>query len=189
MLNNKDMDWRLHPEHSLLLLVDVQEKLQPLIHQREKIEKNCVILLRAAAEFKLPVLLTEQYPKGLGPTVHEVKEAAEAAGASIYAKTRFSVLTDDIRPALEASGRRQIILCGVETHICIAQTAMDLLAEGYDVRIASDATGSREAEHRLTALAQLRHAGAKVQPVEGLLFELLDDAKAPQFKAINNLIK
>ena len=117
MLNNKDTDWRLRPEHSLLLLVDVQEKLQPLIHEREKIEKNCVILLRAAAEFKLPVLLTEQYPKGLGPTVHEVKEAAEAAGASFYAKTRFSVLTDDIRPALEASGRRQIILCGVETHI------------------------------------------------------------------------
>ncbi|MDO5016726.1 MAG: isochorismatase family protein [Eubacteriales bacterium] len=181
--------WRVRPEDCLHLLIDVQERLAPLIQDRGVVEQNVRIMVEACQALAIPTLVTEQYPKGLGPTVPELKAVCDAAGAKYYAKTRFTAAIPEVLAEIEESGRQSIILTGMEAHICVWQTAMDLLALGYQVYLPEDAIGSRQSKHKQRALDNLILYGAEVVPVEGLLFELIQDSKHSAFKTISNLIK
>jgi nicotinamidase-related amidase len=174
--------------NSLLLVVDIQSRLMPAIHQAEMVELGAVILLDAAARLGVPRLISEQYPKGLGPTVPVV---ANAAGDVVpLPKIAFSCAADPgIAAAIRAAGRQQIVLAGAEAHVCVLQSALGFKAEGYDVVIVADATSSRRPESKAVALRRAVQAGIVVATVEMVLFEWLGAAGTEEFRAISRLIK
>ena len=134
--------------------------------------------------------MTEQYPRGLGTTVPEVREALAGEAAWTLAKTRFSSAgTPELLRPFRDARRRQWMICGIETHVCIQQTAFDLLDEGFEVFLAADAVGSRRVEDRDAALARMARAGVVVSTSEALVFELLRDAAHPLFKQASALVK
>ena len=171
---------------SLLLLVDMQERLVPAMASAAEVTANCVILLRAAEALGVPVLASEQYPKGLGMTIPELAELAprrlEKLEFSAYAN---SAIKDELRRA----GRSQIVLAGVEAHVCVLQTGLELIAAGFQVFVAADAVASRRAESREVALQRIGGAGGTVITVEMALFEWLRSASAPEFRTISKLIR
>lgn len=178
-------------ERAALLVVDVQERLLAAMPSDAAAStlNNARILVEAAREFQLPVLLSEQYPQGLGPTMSEIcaglpadTQPFEKLAFSCCAAPGFSALLDRI-------GDRDIILCGVETHVCVLQTALDLLAQGRRVYIAADATCSRARLNWKTGLQIMRQAGAVVGTTEIFVFALLKVAGTDQFKRISKLVK
>jgi nicotinamidase-related amidase len=180
---------RLRPDDALLLLVDMQERLQPAIHDDARVRARALALARGCQMLGVPVLVTEQYPKGLGPTVPELREVVERAGG-VLEKTSFSCVGDpSIRARVEASGRRHVLLAGVEAHVCVLQTALDLLDMGYAVHVVEDAVGSRAPQNRETGLARARRNGAEPADVEMTLFELMGDSRHPRFRDVQALIR
>ena len=180
---------KLEPGRAAVVVVDVQERLAPAMEPGAYagVLKYGRALIEGAKVLGMPVLATEQYPKGLGPTVREL---AEILPAPPLAKMTFSCGADpDFRSELESTERRQIILCGMETHVCVFQTARDLAAAGYEVHVCADAVASRTAEHRRVGLDLAREAGAYVTTAETALFDLLHRAGTPEFKAISALVK
>jgi nicotinamidase-related amidase len=178
----------LRRENAVLVVVDIQERLAVAMSEREKVIANTQHLIEAARLMTLPFLVTEQYPKGLGPTVAEVK-AALTEYAPIE-KITFSCCGEtSFLDAVAASGRRQIILVGMETHVCVLQTCIDLLRASYDVHVVSDAVCSRSAENFKTALEYMRDAGAVITCTETVLFQLLEKAGSDEFKVISKRIK
>lgn len=174
--------------HSLLLVVDIQARLMPAIHQAEMVELGAVILLDAAARLGIPRLISEQYPKGLGATVPMV--AAAAPDITPLAKIAFSCAADAaIAAAVRAANRRQIVLAGAEAHVCVLQSALGFKAAGYDVVIVADATSSRRPESKSVALRRAAQAGITIATVEMVLFEWLGEAGTEEFRAISRLIK
>lgn len=168
----------------ILLIVDVQEKLLKAAFNQEQVKKNSEILANAAEILDIPVFITEQYPKGLGATIETIKNGKR------FEKTSFNaLLNDDLLSELKAIGRKQILLLGIETHICVYQTAEALIASGFEVTVAQDACGSRFEEHYNAGLACIKDNGAAIKPTEMILFELLKGAKHPNFKEIQALIK
>lgn len=183
----------LTPENSVVLLIDVQERLMPTIDRSQAVIENCTFLLDAAQLLGVPVLATEQYPRGLGATVPELQERLNQHQCEPFPKTIFSAWIPEIQEAFKnldkSSERKNWILCGAETHICVWQTALDLLNQNFSVRLASDALGSHNAENRLIALDELRHQGCTVTPTETIVFQWLGDAKNPNFKQVSSLLK
>ena len=174
-------------EHTALLVIDVQERLMPVIFEQEKIFSNVNKLLRGAEILNLETVITEQYPKGLGNTCKEVQLPEQA---NIIEKTCFSsMLSKEVCDQLKLTNVKSLIICGVESHICVLKTALDALKEGYEVYIVADAVSSRTEENKQLALARLRQAGAYITSVEMILFQLLDYAGTDEFKAISKLIK
>ena len=146
------------------------------------------VLVQGAHILGLPVLVTEQYPKGLGRTVPEVAE--HLAGARPIEKVAFSALAaDGFAGALQESGRDQVLLCGIESHVCVNQTAEDLIADDIEVHVSRDAVSSRTLENRELGLDKMERSGAVLTSVETALFELLREAGTPEFKQIQGLIK
>lgn len=180
--------FRLDREESILVVVDIQERLAAAMRERERVEANACRLIEGAKTLGVPVLLTEQYPKGLGPTVAAVR-AAVAPGPAIEKLTFDCCGEAGFAAALEQSGRSRVILCGMEAHICVLQTALGLLAGGLTVHVAADAVCSREPRNAHTALGLLRDAGAVVTCTETVLFQLLGRAGTPEFKAIQLLVR
>ena len=178
---------RLRRADTLLLIVDVQEKLMPVIHQAERVEANCAVLAKAARELRLPMVVTEQYPEKLGATAGSVREAAGFPTA--IGKLRFSACTEQTLAAIESSGRKTVLLCGVEAHVCVLQTALDLRERGYQVFAARDALSSRTPENAQIGWERMQSAGVLPTSTESALFELLEEAGTPDFKAILPLIK
>lgn len=173
----------------MLLLVDMQERLQPLIHDDANLRQRAAALARGCALLDVPVVVTEQYPKGLGPTVPELQEAVKSAGGAV-SKTSFSCASDaGVRAKIESLHRKNILLAGAETHICVLQTAMELQETGYNVFVVEDAVGSRTRENKAAGLARILRAGAQPSTIEMALFELMGDAKHPKFKEVQQLIK
>ena len=171
----------------VLVLVDVQEKLLPAIHQHEQVLGNICRLLRGMAVLGIPVLHTEQYPAGLGSTV---PAAAALLTETPLQKDSFSCCGDRaFLKRLSAVGRPQVLLAGIETHVCVSQTALDLLETNYVTGVVADAAGSRTPKNHGLALQRLSAAGAQVVSVEMILLELLQRADAPEFKQILKLIK
>ncbi|UCD49115.1 MAG: hydrolase [Phycisphaerales bacterium] len=171
-----------------LVVVDVQGKLAQLMVDKETLFKNLRILIQAAKILEIPILWCQQVPASLGPTVPEIAELL--AGSEPIDKASFSCAGDaSFNAKLEALGRKQVLLCGIETHVCIYQTAMDLLRQGFRVTVLADAVSSRTAENKQTALTRLATAGAIIAGTEMVLFELLRTAKHPQFKPIAKLVK
>lgn len=172
---------------SVLVIVDLQERLAAAMVQaaRTSVIRNVRILLDAATRLGIPVLVTEQYPKGLGPTAAEVVEILPG-GTPRLEKTCFSCAgTESFSTALEASGRTQVILAGMEAHVCVLQSALELRAVRQGVFVVEDACCSRNQEHHANAMHRLRAAGVMVTNTESVVFEWLRDARHEHFKAIS----
>jgi nicotinamidase-related amidase len=171
---------------SLLLLVDMQERLVPAMADAADVTARCGILLRAAYELGVPILASEQYPKGLGPTL----PALAGFATRRLEKLEFSAYANNaIKDELTRAGQKQIILAGVEAHVCVLQTGLDLIDAGYQVFVVADAVASRRAESREVALHRVARAGATLITVEMALFEWLRSAEAPEFRAISKMIR
>jgi nicotinamidase-related amidase len=174
----------LDPRRAAIVVVDLQEKLLPAIHERERVLRNSLLLLRLARVLGLPAVLTTQYRKGLGATVPEVLEVAP--GVEPVDKVAFGCFgSDEFRSRLRAQGNRdQLVVAGIEAHICVAQTVLGALAEGLAVHVAADAVGSRAPENREVGLRRMESAGAVVTSAEMAIYELLRRSDAAAFKAM-----
>jgi nicotinamidase-related amidase len=171
-----------------LVIVDVQGKLAQLMTEKEILFKNVQILIQAARILEMPILWCQQVPDALGPTLPEIAELL--TGLEPVNKASFSCCGEQrFNAELNALGREQVLLCGIETHVCIYQTAMDLMEGGLDVTIVADAVSSRTERNRETALARLAAEGAHISSTEMALFELLKTAEHPQFREIARLVK
>lgn len=184
-------DMKLDRSNAVLVVIDVQERMMPVIDAAEDVLRNVERLIRGCHVLGVPVLLTEQYPKGLGTTVESVRRALqEAGGYKPIEKSCFSAHgCAGFESELDAMQRTQILVCGVETHVCVYQTAMDLLRDEYDVTIVADAVSSRTPENKRIALERLSSEGVKLSSTEMALFELLVAAGTDEFKAISKLVK
>ncbi|MFL6334463.1 MAG: hydrolase [Pyrinomonadaceae bacterium] len=179
----------LDARRAALAVIDVQEAFRPHIPDFAEVAARCALVAHAARLLDLPVVVTEQYPKGLGRTAAELA-AVFAEGFEPVEKTAFSSCgAQEFVARLEAAGARQILLCGIEAHVCVNQTAHDLLARGYQVHLLADCISSRTAQNRQTGLDKMQRSGAIPSSTELALFELMRDARHEQFKAIQKLIK
>ena len=179
---------RLTLDKTALLVVDVQEKLLPLIHDGARVERQCIKLIRGCAALGVPILATEQYPKGLGPTTLAVRSALPPTTRPEQ-KMKFSACVEGVRQALEHHGSRAVLVCGIESHVCVTQTVLDLLAAGYITAVALDAIGSRAPADHDAAVLRMTAAGAVPVSVEMALFELAHEAGTERFKALLPLVK
>ena len=171
-----------------LIVVDVQGKLAQLMTDREALFKNIQILIQAAKILEIPILWCQQVPEALGPTAPEI--AGLLTGIEPIDKASFSCCGQaQFNTALDSLSRGQILLCGIETHVCIYQTAADLLGRGLEVTVVADAVSSRTERNRQIALTRLAAEGAHISSTEMALFELLRTAKHPQFRQIARLVK
>jgi nicotinamidase-related amidase len=178
----------LEIENSCLVIVDVQGKLAQLMYDKDTLFKNIRILIQAAKELSIPILWCQQVPEALGPTIPEIAELL--GGIQPINKSAFNCCGDEkFNGALQKLGRQQILLCGIETHVCIYQTAMDLKKQGKDVHVIADAVSSRMLENKQLALEKLKTYGIDIDCVEMVLFELLKTVLHPSFKSIARLIK
>lgn len=174
---------RLLPSETALVVVDMQERLLPAIHEQERVIASTRLLLRAANELELPVVMTTQYLKGLGPTHAAVAELAPSG--TPFDKLTFSCFASpEFKQALAATHRHSLLLCGVEAHICVLQTGLDALASGYRVHVITDATGSRAPQNAVLGLARLERAGAILSSAEMAIYELLGASGTKAFKAL-----
>ncbi|MEN8107839.1 MAG: isochorismatase family protein [Pseudomonadota bacterium] len=176
---------------SQLVIVDVQERLAAVIEAERMaaMVRGCVLLLDVAAILEVPVLCTEQYPGGLGTTVTAISDHLPA-NTSRIPKTCFSgASAADFRQAVLNSGRKQVVLAGIESHVCILQTAMELAQQGQAVFVVEDAVCARHALHHRNAMARMRQAGIVVTNTESVIFEWLRDASHEHFRKISALLK
>lgn len=174
----------LDRNRAALVVVDVQEAFRPAVEGFDEVVENTRRLVEGARALDIPVIVTEQYPKGLGNTVEELTEATSSL--TPIEKTAFSAARAE---GFDLNGRTQALICGIETHVCVSQTAHDLLTDGVDVHVAADAVTSRTAENKQIGLHKMEGAGAIVTSVETALFELLGEAGTPEFKQVQGLIK
>jgi len=179
LISNKD---------SILVIVDIQERLIPKISGRLSVSGNTITLIKSARILNIPIIVTEQYPKGLGPTIPEIKDLiipwqpVEKICFSCFDNSNFS-------KKLEELGKNNLILCGIESHICITQTALDGLKSNYSVFFVKDAISSRTKNNKETGFERMTQAGATPVSTEMVVFELLREAGTDKFKQIVSLIK
>jgi nicotinamidase-related amidase len=178
----------LTTDKAALVVIDIQERLFPVMHEKEELLRHVVKLIKGAQVLEIPIILTEQYPRGLGPTLPEIRE-----------------LLPDVRPiekvvfncceeaafcrALETLKRKQVLISGIEAHICVCQTAVALKRAGYEVQVVADGVSSRKNEDKLVALFKMGAAGINITTMEMALFELLKVARGDKFKQISNIVK
>jgi nicotinamidase-related amidase len=176
---------KLDPQRAALVVIDVQEGFRKAIPDFERVAKATATLIEGAEAIGIPVVITEQYPKGLGETAPEVAKHLPD-GMRPLEKVRFSATEAE---GFRLGGRDQVLICGIETHVCVNQTALDLLASGIEVQVAEDAVGSRFDENKRVGLHKMEQAGATLTSVETALFELLGMAGTDEFKSIQKIIK
>lgn len=173
---------------SSLLIVDVQENLGPVMADPRQVYANCATLLRAADRLAVPVTVSEQYPRGIGPTMGELKVLVPEG--AVVEKIHFSCADEPaIRARLHGFGRGQVVVAGIEAHVCVLQTCLGLKAAGYDVFVVGDACSSRNPANHQAALARMGAAGIGVVTTEMVLFEWLKRAGTPEFKDLLKWIK
>jgi nicotinamidase-related amidase len=180
---------RLYRKNALLLIIDVQENLMRVIDRHEEITENIDRMIRGCQILGVPALITEQYVKGLGPTIDPIRSAL-AANYRPIEKNCFSAQgLPEFESALKHTNRKQVLVTGVETHVCVYQTVSDLLRTGYEVTLVADALSSRTQQNREIALRRMESDGAKLSSTEMTLFELTRVAATDEFRAISKLIK
>ncbi len=178
----------LNTQDAILIVIDVQGKLARVVADSERVIGKIQTLVKGAQALQLPIILTNQVPKKLGDTIPEIAELLPEQ--TQISRTSFSVFRElEVMSQLANLGRKQVILCGVEAHICLFQSALDLLQAGHEVVLVADAVSSRDNEDKQIALQAIKAAGAELRSVEMLLFELMRDARHPKFKTIAALIK
>ena len=181
---------QIAPDRACVVVIDVQAKLLPLIHNYEQLTQACVKLLAGTTIFSIPVVVTEQYAKGLGKTVPPIDVACQKANAQVLEKPTFSAWAEPaVRDALRELDRPQIIVIGIEAHVCVQQTVLDLMSRDFDVFVCADAVGSRGPVDYQCALERMRQEGAWVTTVESMLFECCNRCDTPQFKRMLEVIK
>jgi nicotinamidase-related amidase len=179
---------RLKPSESVLIIVDVQERLASVMERREQVEAAIGVLIRTARLHDIPIIVTQQYTKGLGPTVDVLSSKLE--GVDPLEKIYFSCCGEEsFTRALDALGRRKVIITGMEAHICVLQTALDLIDAGYTVHLPWDAVCSRNDGNRDAAMRFLERAGAVITSTETAAFQILEKAGTKEFKEISSLLK
>lgn len=175
-------------DDALVLAVDYQERLIPAMHDADDLIKSSKRFIKGARVLGIPCVVTQQYTKGLGPTVAPIADAL--GDFEPLEKSSFNILlTEGCRKAIEDTGRKTVILIGIEAHICIQQTALALLEEGYEVVILSDCVSSRSKGNKKTAEARMAKAGAVITSYEAALFEFMGTSGDPDFKEISKIIK
>jgi nicotinamidase-related amidase len=175
-------------EDTLLLIIDVQEKLFPVMYDKEALRSNLVKMVRGCVILDVPVMVSEQNPTGLGSTISEL--VTLLPNSAKVTKFNFSCCRElGFEEKLKETGRGNILVCGIESHICVYQTAMDLVSAGYVVHVVSDCVSSRSFQNKEVALRRLAAENVKLTSAEMALFELLRTAKAPHFKTISALVK
>ncbi len=173
--------------HTALLVIDLQERLMPVIAGKDEIFKNTNILMDGCGVLNVPVILTEQYPKGLGHTCAEVKIPE---GSQPIEKVCFScVQSIAVLQQLKDKNIQSLILCGVEAHICVLKTALEALQQNFEVHVIADAVGSRVVYNKEIALLRMQQGGAFITSTESVLFQMLNEAGNDEFKAISKLIR
>lgn len=182
------MPTMLTTDNTVLIVIDIQDRMFRVMHSKERFLQNLVKLIKGAQVLDIPVILTEQYPAGLGSTLPEINELLpdikpiEKLCFNCYDEERF-------RQELELLNRQQVLIAGIEAHICVYQTAMSLLQSGYEVQVVVDCIASREPENKEVCLTKMSHAGISPTTTEMALFELLKVAKGEKFKQISNIVK
>lgn len=184
------MKMRLTVENSVVLVVDIQERLLPAMAHKEEVLKASCILLKGAEALGVPVIATEQYPKGLGNTVGEVLEASPSM--EIFAKGQFSCLEPEVEERFDdfiKAGKDTVVIIGMEAHVCVLQTIRDLLEKGFKVVVAADCVASRKDFDKEMGFERAKFEGAVMGTYESILFEWTEDSKNPGFKTISGLVK
>jgi len=178
----------LDPRSTLFLLVDVQERLYKAMHEKEKLASSLGILIRGLKTIGIPMVATEQYPQGIGPTIPEISGLLESV--PVFSKMSFSCWGDTrCREAISSFDRSRILIAGIEAHVCVYQTAIDLVRSGYEVEIPADGVSSRTPFDRDIGLARMRDRGVGITSVEIVLFELMRTAEAEKFREISRILK
>lgn len=182
-------------ESSVLVVIDLQDALAAAMSHRDRVIQRAILMIEAAAIVGLPIIVTRQYPKGLGDLCSPIAAAlveSEQTGGSVARvdKVAFDCLSEpSFVQALESSGRRQLLVCGMESHICVTQTALAALGSGYDVHVADDACCSRDDRAHETAMARIRAAGSVVTTSESVAYELVGQAGTLEFKRLLAAVK
>lgn len=178
---------RMNPKNTAVIIVDIQERLAPAIHESEALTKDCIKLLTGARLLGLPIFTTEQYPKGLGPTIEPMREFLSDVGT--FEKKEFTFAIEPMMEALSGQDIDHVIVLGMETHICVFQGTRGLIEEGYEVYLPVECVGSRTRANKENGLAQMEKMGAHITNIETVLYDLIGTAEHEHFRAISGLIK
>jgi len=179
---------RVYKENTIAVVIDMQEKLLPHMHESEKVKNNCITLVKGLKALNIPIVVTQQYTKGLGPTVTDMNEAI--GNFSYIEKSTFSCYREtDFIKVLNKSGKRNVIIMGIEAHVCVLQTTLDLLYNNFNPIVVTNAISSRNPEDKQVALWRMRDIGSIMTTYESILFELCKKAGTEEFKAISKLVK
>ncbi|KAI8333599.1 Isochorismatase-like protein [Chlamydoabsidia padenii] len=177
---------KLAPQTSALFVCDIQERFKGTIWQFPSVVSVAGKMLKASKHLDIPVVVTEQYPKGLGTTVNEL----DISDATLcLPKTKFSMFLPEVQQVLQKHNTKSILLLGIESHVCVLQTALDLLDNSYDVHVLADGVSSSNPPEIDIALDRMKQAGAVITTSESALFQLVQDAKHEKFKGVSNLVK
>jgi nicotinamidase-related amidase len=186
--NMKRFEKLLTTDKTALLIIDIQERIIRVINEYETVVENTIKLIKGFKALGIPINYTEQYPKGLGPTVESIQNELE--GNDAIQKLSFSCSgADDLFSELKKNGITQVVVCGVESHVCVQQTVLDLIANDFQVNLAADAVSSRRVKDYEISLSRMRQHGADVTTTEAILFELLNVCGTDVFKQISKIVK
>lgn len=180
--------YKLNSSEVILIIIDLQENLMKAMKVREKVCKNTNLLLALAKEFDIPVLITEQYPRGLGTTVQEIRDNIPTEHYYLE-KNSFSAFTGEMEEIINTARKKTFIITGSETHVCVFQTVRDLINAGYNVHLVRDAVCSRFDENYENGLSLMKDLGAVITNAETVIFDILKVAGTKEFKAISPLLK
>jgi nicotinamidase-related amidase len=187
-INLKRFDSLLTTDKTALLIIDIQERIIRVINEYESVVENTIKLIKGFKALGLPIYYTEQYPKGLGTTVESIQNELE--GNKAIQKLSFSCSgAGDLFNDLKMNGISQVVACGVESHVCVQQTVLDLIANDFQVNLAADAVSSRRVQDYEISLSRMRQYGADVTTAEAILFELLNVCGTDIFKQISKIVK
>ncbi|MGX7196245.1 isochorismatase family protein [Enterococcus olivae] len=175
-------------ENTLLMIVDYQERLVPTIHENQKILTQAQQVIQAFEIFGIPMVVTEQYPKGLGQTVAEIKNCLNER-VPVFEKLSFSAYLPEIQTLLQEKAVKDVVLIGMETHVCVYQTCKELLQDGYKVHVVKETVGSRIAENAQNGFELMRKLGASVTNKETIIYEIMKVAGTEEFKKILKIVK
>lgn len=177
----------LNREDIVIMIIDIQERLVPAMKDKEAVIDNSKILIKCAKEMDIPIIYTEQYPKGLGHTIGVLSQLIESGKR--FEKVSFSAVSEDLKSELESLNRKKVLIFGIETHVCVYQTVRDLLHNGYEVFVVKDCVASRTEENYNSGLDLMQNMGAVITNTETVVFDLLKRAGTDEFKIMSKLIK